>query len=104
MGLRDNRTTGVVAAPLSREFSGTRGRPRFNWTAAAMIGPAVLALLLIGIYPLIQAVSTSFKLYQITKPYLGTPWVGLDNYQTVLKDSLFWSALGRTGLFFLLTV
>jgi multiple sugar transport system permease protein len=69
-----------------------------------MLAPAILALLLIGIYPLIYAVRTSFQLFQLTKPYLGTPWVGFDNYRTVLQDGLFWGALLRTGQFFLLTV
>jgi len=69
-----------------------------------MIAPAIIALLLIGIYPLVYAVRTSFQLYQLTKPYLGTPWVGLDNYSTVLSDGLFWGALWRTLQFFLMTV
>lgn len=73
-------------------------------TAVVMLAPAILALLLIGIYPLIYAVRTSFQLFQLTKPYLGTPWVGFDNYRTVLQDGLFWGALLRTGQFFLLTV
>jgi multiple sugar transport system permease protein len=79
-------------------------RPRVNWTPALMIAPAVIALLLIGIYPLIYALRTSFQLYQVTKPYLGTPWVGFANYATALQDALFWSALSRTGLFFVYTV
>jgi multiple sugar transport system permease protein len=69
-----------------------------------MLAPAILALLAIGIYPLIYAVRTSFQLFQLTKPYLGTPWVGFDNYRTVLQDGLFWGALWRTLQFFLLTV
>lgn len=73
-------------------------------TALVMLAPAILALLAIGIYPLIYAVRTSFQLFQLTKPYLGTPWVGFDNYRTVLQDGLFWGALWRTLQFFLLTV
>lgn len=69
-----------------------------------MLAPAILALLLIGIYPLIYAVRTSFQLFQLTKPYLGTPWVGFDNYRAVLEDGLFWGALLRTLQFFLMTV
>jgi multiple sugar transport system permease protein len=72
--------------------------------AVIMLAPAIIALLLIGIYPLIYAVRTSFQLYQLTKPYLGTPWVGFDNYRAVLNDGLFWGALGRTLQFFILTV
>jgi multiple sugar transport system permease protein len=69
-----------------------------------MLAPAIIALLLIGVYPLIYAVRTSFQLFQLTKPYLGTPWVGFDNYRAVLQDGLFWGALLRTFQFFLMTV
>ncbi|MBA3415604.1 MAG: sugar ABC transporter permease [Chloroflexia bacterium] len=69
-----------------------------------MIGPAVVALLLIGVYPLVYAFRTSFQLNQITKPYLGTPFVGLQNYATALGDAFFWQSLSRTGIFFLATV
>lgn len=79
-------------------------RSRAGMTAFVMLAPAILALLLIGIYPLIYAVRTSFQLFQLTKPYLGTPWVGLDNYRTVVNDGLFWGALWRTLQFFLMTV
>ncbi len=69
-----------------------------------MIGPAVVVLLLIGVYPLVYAFRTSFQLFQITKPYLGTPFVGLQNYATAVNDRFFWESLSRTGTFFLLTV
>lgn len=100
----------MAATPISNSQSpeGVRRkkgfRSRGNMTAVAMLAPAILALLLIGIYPLIYAVRTSFQLFQLTKPYLGTPWVGFDNYRAVLGDGLFWGALGRTLQFFLMTV
>jgi multiple sugar transport system permease protein len=78
--------------------------PRVNWTPRLMIAPAVIALVLIGVYPLFYALRTSFQLFQVTKPYLGTPWVGFTNYATAVRDPLFWSALSRTGLFLLYTV
>lgn len=69
-----------------------------------MLGPAVLALFAIGLYPLFYALRSSFQFSQLTKPYLGTPWVGFDNYLAVLQDGLFWGALGRTFQFFLYTM
>ncbi|HLU35605.1 MAG TPA: sugar ABC transporter permease [Thermomicrobiales bacterium] len=100
----------MAATPISSStaLEGQRRRrtwrSRANMTALVMLAPAILALLAIGIYPLIYAVRTSFQLFQLTKPYLGTPWVGFDNYRTVLQDGLFWGALWRTLQFFLLTV
>lgn len=69
-----------------------------------MLAPAVLALLAIGIFPLGYAAWMSLHFNQLTKPYLGTPWVGLDNYRSVMGDPLFWQALGRTARFFVYTV
>lgn len=83
------------------------GKPRGssdNRTAVLMLAPAILALLLIGIYPLVYVVRTSFQFFQLTKPYMGTPWVGLDNYRAVIHDGLFWGALGRTLQFFIYTM
>lgn len=77
---------------------------RVNWPAVALIAPAVVALLAVGVYPLLFVLDVSLRQYQLTKPYLGTDYVGLQNYITVLNDSLFWGSLGRTATFFLLAV
>lgn len=79
-------------------------KSRVNWPAVVLLAPAVVTLLAVGIYPLIFALTVSFRQYQITKPYLGTPFVGFDNYATVFGDSLFWQSLVRTATFFALTV
>ena len=94
------RTVTEAAPPHPRR----RARRRLDWTPVLMIAPAVVALLLIGIYPLLYTLRTSFQLYQVTKPYLGTPFVGFQNYANVLGDALFWESLSRTGIFFLATV
>jgi multiple sugar transport system permease protein len=60
----------------------------------------VLALLVIGIYPTIFALVTSFRRYNLTRARDGFPFVGLENYQRILADGTFWDTLGRTGLFF----
>ena len=96
-------TLGITAAapalPARR-----RQRGRLNWTAASMLAPAVVALLAIGIYPLIRAVDTSFREFVVRNAARGTPYVGFDNYRSVLTDGLFWGSLGRTGLLFLYAV
>ncbi|MCB1492267.1 MAG: sugar ABC transporter permease [Rhodobiaceae bacterium] len=61
----------------------------------AFLGPAVLSLALIGIGPLLYALWTSFYYFNLTKLRL-VKFVGLDNYQTVLTDQVFWEAMGRT--------
>jgi len=68
-------------------------------TIFAFIGPSVIALALIGIAPLLYAAWTSLHFFNLTR-LRQFRFVGLDNYQTVLTDSAFWQAMGRT--FFLL--
>lgn len=64
-----------------------------------LLAPAVVTLLAVGIYPLLFALTISFRRYEITKPYLGTPFIGFANYRDVLTDATFWSSLGRTFAF-----
>lgn len=71
-----------------------------RWTPALFLAPAVLTLLLIGIYPTIFALVTSFRRYNITRPREGFPFVGFENYVHVLTDSTFWSSLFLTAKFY----
>ncbi len=64
-------------------------------TCFAFLGPAVLSLLTIGIVPLVFAVYTSLHRYQLTN-LKRTKFLGLENYQSVLTDPVFWEAMGRT--------
>ena len=64
--------------------------------AFAFLAPAVAALALIGIFPTVFALVNSFRRYNLAKPRDPTPFVGFDNYLTVLYDPSFWGALGRT--------
>ncbi|CAN7265464.1 sugar ABC transporter permease [Phyllobacterium sp. LjRoot231] len=80
----------------------TRLNPGYGrWTPFWFLAPAVFALLIIGIYPTISALITSFRRYNITRPRDGFPFVGLDNYINVLSDQTFWQSLGLTARFFL---
>lgn len=72
-------------------------------TIAAFLGPAVFALLLVGIAPLLYAVWKSLHNFNLTK-LAQSRFVGLDNYQTVLTDAVFWQAMGRTATLFLISV
>lgn len=72
-----------------------------RWTPFWFLAPAVLALVLVGVYPLLFALVTSLRRYNITRPRDGFPFIGFDNYTQVLGDPTFWETLGRTGAFFL---
>lgn len=67
-----------------------------------MIGPAVLIIALVVVFPLLYSFYLSFTSYTLLKP---TPnWVGLGNYARLLQDDVFWLAFGNTLLFLFVTV
>ncbi|MBX2885248.1 MAG: sugar ABC transporter permease [Granulosicoccus sp.] len=66
-------------------------------TLFAFLGPSVVSLLLIGIGPLIYAIWTSLHYFNLTK-LKKVKFIGLENYASVLTDSAFWEAMGRTFL------
>ncbi|MBH0238295.1 carbohydrate ABC transporter permease [Methylobrevis albus] len=72
-----------------------------RWTPFWFLAPAVSALLLVGIYPTIFALVTSFRQYNITRPRDGYPFIGFSNYASVLTDGTFWTSLGTTAQFYL---
>ncbi|WP_337270386.1 carbohydrate ABC transporter permease [Oryzifoliimicrobium ureilyticus] len=71
-----------------------------RWTPFWFLAPAVLTLFIIGIYPTIFAVVTSFRRYNIARPRDGFPFVGFENYLSVLSDSTFWASLSLTAKFY----
>jgi multiple sugar transport system permease protein len=75
-----------------------------RFTPLWFLAPSVIALLAIGLYPVLFALSISFRRYNITRAREGFPFVGFDNYVTVLSDQTFWQALLRTAGFFLLVM
>ncbi|CAN7399610.1 sugar ABC transporter permease [Trinickia sp. LjRoot230] len=66
--------------------------------------PAIFALAVIGVYPLLVAFYNSFHQVKLADVESGTPFVGFDNYLATLADPSFWQALGRTVLFLCLTL
>jgi multiple sugar transport system permease protein len=64
-------------------------------TILGFLSPAVIALAVIGIGPLIYAFYTSLQFFNLTK-LKKVRFVGLDNYAGVLTDQVFWEAMGRT--------
>lgn len=62
--------------------------------AAMMLGPAIIMLVALNIYPFLTAVHSSlFSIHTITRE---TAWVGLGNYLSIIKESLFWESLWRS--------
>lgn len=72
-------------------------------TILAFLGPAVFALLAVGIVPLGYALWKSLHYFNLTK-LAQSRFVGLENYAGVLTDPVFWQAIGRTALLFVIAV
>jgi ABC-type sugar transport system permease subunit len=64
-----------------------------------MTGPAVLTILLVALFPLGWTIWESLHLHDLRMPWLGRPFVGLDNYVEVLQDRRFWDSMGHTVWF-----
>jgi multiple sugar transport system permease protein len=78
-------------------------RVKDNLTAYGFMAAGIAVFALFSWYPLVRGVILSFQQVNfVTDPY----WVGVENYQTILKDPLFWTAwkntLKFTGLALLL--
>ena len=76
---------------------------RDNITGYGLIAPALVALIVIGVVPILITVSYSFQYYVLTDP-LNQHFVGLENYITLFKNPLFWRILGNTMLFAVLSM
>jgi multiple sugar transport system permease protein len=73
----------------------TRQRFRHEIQAYGFLGPALLLLVLLMVYPLGQVIRMSF--YEVT--LRKETWVGLANYAEILWSALFWQVLWQTALF-----
>jgi putative chitobiose transport system permease protein len=77
-------------------------RQRLPVTAYLFLLPALLGLSLTVFVPALQAFYLSFTNFNL---FTGdTPWVGLDNFDRLIKDGLFWKTVGNTLLYLLVAV
>jgi multiple sugar transport system permease protein len=77
-----------------------RAEHRLGWLLSA---PAVIVMLLVTAYPMINAVWLSLFQYRLTDPS-HKKFVGLNNYWIVLKDGLWWQDVGTTAIITIITV
>jgi multiple sugar transport system permease protein len=70
----------------------------------ALVVPSLAVLCFTVFYPIVQTVNYSLHTNRLNMPYLGTPFVGLANYVTLLKEAAFWKALGHTLEYAAITV
>ena len=63
------------------------------------LGPTLLILVVMLAFPTVYVLITSFRDYNLTDPAAGNPFVGFENYATLLSDPAFYSALWKSVLF-----
>jgi len=74
-----------------------------NRLGLKLVAPAVILMLLVTAYPMLQALYLSLFRYRLTTPG-EKRFVGLGNYVTALTDSLFWQDLFNTVVIMVVSV
>jgi multiple sugar transport system permease protein len=83
--------------PVRRGFLSVLSERRY--AGYLFLAPALIYLIAFSVYPLLYSVNVSLRQFILSKPYLGMPWVGLDNFWRVLSDSHFHYSLLATLYF-----
>jgi multiple sugar transport system permease protein len=90
----------ATPAPLAASLRGLSDRT----VAWLFIGPTMLLLLAINIFPLIWTIRLSFTNFRANRPNAPVSHVGLDNYRAVLTDPDIWVAMQTTAHFLFWTI
>ena len=102
MTVVEDRAAPVAPAPVKRVRLSDRTikERRLGWVLSA---PAVILMLAVTGYPMLNALYLSLFSYRLTDPG-GRKFVGLGNYGVVLTDSLWWQDVGTTFIITVVTV
>lgn len=69
--------------------------------AAVFIAPALLGFLVFLLWPTLRGIYLSFTRFNLLTP---AKWVGLDNYDRMVHDPIFWSSLRVTVEYVLINI
>ncbi|WP_094705972.1 carbohydrate ABC transporter permease [Hahella sp. CCB-MM4] len=90
-------------APVTQKRSRSLINKLMNMSDRSMawlfIGPTVVILLLINIFPLLWTIYLSFTNYRANQPTRDIEWVGLRNYERLLNSEDIWGYLQVTAHF-----
>lgn len=82
---------------MSQPATVRRRTRRASWTGRALLAPAIIAIVIIAIYPLAYIIASSFSESSLGRPF--TDWVGFDNFASLLGDGVTLPSLGRSLIF-----
>ncbi len=99
-----NTAVATVATPKAPPQAHQSDRSRAeNRLGMRLVAPAVVLMLVVTAYPMIQALYLSLFRYRLTTPG-DKKFIGLSNYGVVLGDSLFWHDMFNTVIIMVVTV
>jgi len=95
----------VTAVPVPRSITApaTDRAVAENRLGRRLVLPAVIVMLVVTAWPMLQALYLSLFRYRLTTPD-DKAFVGVDNYITVLSDSLFWKDTLNTVIIMVVSV
>ena len=96
---KDVRTSGKKSGRAATSDRSTAE----NRLGLKLVAPAVVLMLLVTAWPMIQALYLSLFRYRLTAPD-DRAFVGIENYLTILSDDQFWKSTGTTLLIMVVTV
>lgn len=76
---------------------GTRGRDIVS--GYLLLAPLITVVATFSVYPVVYSLVLSLHRIVLSLPTLGEPWVGLDNYWTLVNDPVARNSLGVTLIF-----
>jgi len=98
--LTDASTQATTATRSSPPAPRKGGRRREEVYKVLFVVPAALVIAALFGYPVVKNLTMSFQEYTLRTFFTGeAPWVGLENYLTVVSDDVFSKALVNTALF-----
>ena len=96
--------------PMTASVISTRSLPlhalRFSYderSAYLFIAPLAAVLFIVAVFPIVYSFYISLYSLKLTRPQ-RVPFVGFDNYVTVLTDPAFWGSVERTVFFAVMSV
>jgi multiple sugar transport system permease protein len=96
-------TTTVATPQVNAKPAASDRSVAENRLGLRLVAPAVILMLIVTAWPMLQALYLSLFRYRLTTPNERT-FVGLGNYTTALTDSLFWSDLFNTVVIMVVSV
>jgi len=101
----DTRAGVAQAAPAPGRPRNRATRSSTRWVGWAFLAPVTVYLLACYVYPLYENIDLSVRDYTVyTFVHGGAPFTGLANYDTVVHDPVFASALIHTVVFTLVSL